>query len=105
MKTQFYSFVNNLLLLLQKYKILKYFLIQFLLILIFSCIYWSLGSPENFDFISDNKNLNLSYLDALYFTLATQTTVGYGDITPKSQKLRGIVIIQIILLISFIIYI
>lgn len=28
-----------------------------------------------------NPNLN-SYLDALYFTTATMTTVGYGDITP-----------------------
>lgn len=31
-----------------------------------------------------NPNLH-SYLDALYFTTATMTTVGYGDITPVTS--------------------
>lgn len=31
-----------------------------------------------------NSNLK-SYLDALYFTTATMTTVGYGDITPVTS--------------------
>ena len=30
--------------------------------------------------------MNLSPLDAVYFTLATVTTVGYGDITPKPSQ-------------------
>ncbi len=35
--------------------------------------------------------------DALYFTVTTFSTVGYGDITPASQSARLVVTVQIIL--------
>jgi voltage-gated potassium channel len=35
-------------------------------------------------------------LDALYFSVTTMTTVGYGDITAVSQPARAIVIVQMI---------
>ncbi|MEV5439536.1 potassium channel family protein [Streptomyces sp. NPDC052682] len=35
-------------------------------------------------------------LDALYFTLVTLATVGYGDITPQSQTARLVTILQIL---------
>ena len=38
-----------------------------------------------------------SYIDALYFSIVTQTTVGYGDIMPKSKRAKVIVSIQILL--------
>ncbi|GAA1966087.1 potassium channel family protein [Kitasatospora viridis] len=34
-------------------------------------------------------------LDALYFTVVTMATVGYGDITPSGQTARLVVILQI----------
>jgi len=34
--------------------------------------------------------------DALYFTLSTLTTVGYGDITAEGQLARGLVILQLV---------
>ncbi len=34
-------------------------------------------------------------LDALYFTATTMTTVGYGDITAKSQLARGMVTVNL----------
>jgi voltage-gated potassium channel len=34
--------------------------------------------------------------DALYFTLSTLTTVGYGDITAHGQIARGLVILQLV---------
>jgi len=34
--------------------------------------------------------------DALYFTLSTLTTVGYGDITAQGQLARGVVILQLV---------
>jgi voltage-gated potassium channel len=35
-------------------------------------------------------------LDALYFSVTTMTTVGYGDITAVSQPARAVVIVQMI---------
>jgi len=34
--------------------------------------------------------------DALYFTLSTLTTVGYGDIVAEGQLARGLVILQLV---------
>ncbi|MET9443628.1 potassium channel family protein [Streptomyces sp. NPDC006610] len=35
-------------------------------------------------------------VDALYFTLVTLATIGYGDITPRGQAARGTVVVQIL---------
>ncbi|MFF9219919.1 potassium channel family protein [Streptomyces viridosporus] len=35
-------------------------------------------------------------LDALYFTLVTLATIGYGDITPRGQTARLVAILQIL---------
>jgi hypothetical protein len=37
-----------------------------------------------------------SYLDFLYFSTVTQTTLGYGDILPNSTTVRMVVTIQIV---------
>ncbi len=39
----------------------------------------------------------LSRLDALYFTVTTLATVGYGDITPTSGVTRSVTMIQMVL--------
>lgn len=41
-------------------------------------------------------------LDALYFTVVTLGTVGYGDITPVSQGARALVTFQILVNLSLI---
>ncbi|MEN3584444.1 ion channel [Streptomyces sp. ZYX-F-203] len=40
-------------------------------------------------------------LDALYFTVVTLATVGYGDITPSGQTARVVVIVQILYTLVF----
>lgn len=35
-------------------------------------------------------------LDALYFTLVTLATLGYGDIAPQGQASRGVAVVQIL---------
>ncbi|WP_460797414.1 potassium channel family protein [Nocardioides pacificus] len=40
-------------------------------------------------------------LDALYFTLTTMTTVGYGDVRATSQLARGIVCVQLAFNLAF----
>ena len=39
----------------------------------------------------------LNRLDALYFTVTTLATVGFGDITPTSQLARGVTTVQMVL--------
>jgi len=36
------------------------------------------------------------YFDFIYFSMITQSTVGYGDILPNSTVVRSIVVAQII---------
>ena len=95
----------HLLLSIEKNNKIKFLVIAFVLIFVFTIIYWLLGSNENFSFNTTNTTqTELSFLDALYFTLGTQTTIGYGDITAKSQLMRAITVCQIILLIIHIAY-
>ena len=93
----------NLLLLLKKDKKVRFLVLVFITILTFATIYWSLGSNTNFNFannkLNDSNDANLTFLDALYFAMGTHTAIGYGDITAKSQLMRGIVSVQIMLLI------
>jgi voltage-gated potassium channel len=37
-----------------------------------------------------------SYIDSLYFSLVTLTTVGYGDIVPLTEFARKIVMLEIV---------
>ncbi len=59
------------------------------LVISFAGLYWSLNGNGNFT--SDFS----SHTDALYFSLVTLTTVGYGDIAPLSESARGFVIFEI----------
>jgi hypothetical protein len=82
---------------------LIYIYVNLFLVFIFSLIYWYFGTSENLKFDEycadkNNKN-NISYLSALYFACSTHSTVGYGDITPKSKFMQTIIIIQFIILI------
>lgn len=47
---------------------------------------------------------DISYLDSLYYTTTTFSTVGYGDITPKSSRAKILTIIIIFGLIFNIYY-
>ena len=63
---------------LNKNKGLRFFIINLLCILFFSLIYYLE------DVIYFNEK---TLLDYFYFSLVTQTTVGYGDITPREEGL------------------
>jgi voltage-gated potassium channel len=64
-----------------------------LFLLLFASAYFVMAraSPANFNIHS------LTRTDALYFTVTTFSTVGYGDITATSQAARLVVIAQMIL--------
>ncbi|MFI8454167.1 ion channel [Kitasatospora sp. NPDC085464] len=57
---------------------------------IFSATYYAMGANK-----SEFAGLE-TRLDALYFTVVTMSTVGYGDITPAGQSARLVVILQIL---------
>ncbi|MET7291844.1 potassium channel family protein [Streptomyces griseoloalbus] len=59
-------------------------------ILVFATAYQALAQrPGELDGITTR-------LDALYFTLVTLATIGYGDITPHGQAARLVTILQIL---------
>jgi hypothetical protein len=60
-------------------------------VLVFATTYFLMGQadPENF-------TQPLSRVDALYFTVVTFATVGFGDITPVAELARITVTIQIV---------
>ena len=64
------------------------------LIVLFAIVYWIIDAQDettNFSGVS-NKNC---FLEKLWFSTVTQSTVGYGDIYPKTMKTRLLAGIQI----------
>jgi voltage-gated potassium channel len=69
-----------------------------LLIVVFACLYriaqFSLGNGQ---FFLQGSPTNISFSDALYFSVITMATVGYGDITPGSSLVRALASVQVVL--------
>lgn len=65
-------------------------LLMCLSVLVFSAAYFVMAHyPGQFDGLRTR-------VDALYFTLVTLATVGYGDITPLGQAARVVTMLQIV---------
>ena len=64
-------------------------LLIFLSLVIFATAYLALAKQPG-EFVGLRTRL-----DALYFTVITVSTVGYGDVTPSGQTARALVIVQI----------
>ena len=81
----------------------SFYKLYFLVLIIFTLIYWLLGTSENFIFdkASNNNSDSLTFLNALYFSFITQSTTGYGDITPKTKLTRIIVMCQLSLFVLY----
>ncbi len=69
--------------------VIVFFLILCSLILDFGILYLNAGTIINF-----STAIN-SLTDALYFSVVTMTTLGYGDITPISSHAKLLVIFQV----------
>jgi voltage-gated potassium channel len=48
-------------------------------------------------FMVHNAPAEISFVDAIYFSLITVSTVGYGDVTPASDTIRVVASVQIII--------
>ena len=76
-------------------------------LLILSCTYYFLDqySSENVFLIRDSNQHKISFWEAIYFTIITQSTIGYGDIVPKSPLTHFLVSFQALSTIILVIYI
>ena len=78
---------------------LNYIYVNFLIIFIFSIIYWWYGTSENFVLQEHFKvNNRMTYLTSLYYSFIIHTTVGFGDISPKSNLIQIITMIHLTVL-------
>ena len=77
----------------------------FSVICIFTTLYCLCDIKEfhykNSNFLENNyKNFSINnIINKLYFTLVTTSTIGYGDVTPKSERIRILMCLHIIFLI------
>ena len=76
-------------------------------LLILSCIYYLIDyySSENVFLIRNSNQSSITFWEAIYFTIITQRTIGYGDIVPKSPITRLLVTFQALSTILLVIYI
>jgi hypothetical protein len=77
--------------------------IYMLIGLIWACMYFyiSLMNPEAFDGLADLgaydvKVMNAAYMDLLYYSYVTLSTLGYGDITPVSRAAQSLAYLEAI---------
>jgi len=81
-------------------KILNKVLVPFLLLMftnvLFGIIYLVFcNQPDDWNGMDDqNDSLSVKLFKRVYFSMTTLSTVGYGDISPKSIKARMIVMLQ-----------
>ena len=90
-----------------KKRLIKALIKIFLIVIISTLIYMSFNH-EHWNGINENddKNLFNKLISRLYFTTTTLSSVGYGDISPKTNINRLItIILHIIVLITIIEYI
>ena len=70
------------------------------IIILFTFFYYMLDKfSKTNNFFINSKNVKLSLFNALYLSIVTQTTVGYGDIVTKSIIAKSITILQLFTLI------
>ena len=84
---------------LSKEKLLSLFTIVCIFTVLYSLCYIEEFNHNKNEFLENNNNLSINnLLHKLYFTLVTTSTIGYGDITPKSMRVRMLMCIHTILI-------
>ena len=69
-----------------------------MLVIVFACLYRiAQGLSMHALFHGPQGPVPLPFPDALYFSLVTQATVGYGDVTPHDDGIRLLASLQVIL--------
>ena len=83
-------------------KVMRKMIIPFSVLMIINIIFAIIylvfcNKPEDWNGMDDEKDtLQVKLFKRIYFSMTTLSTVGYGDISPKSIKARTLVMIQFI---------
>jgi hypothetical protein len=72
--------------------VMRYMLHHLSVVFLFAISYYIVSNYID----SDPKREPLSPIDCFYFSLSTQTTVGYGDIYAKTLAMKVITIMQLL---------
>jgi uncharacterized membrane protein YagU involved in acid resistance len=83
--------INPALLIKSPKKLITFLIHHLFFIILFAVIYYIVSEYNIYSF-----SIKLSPLDAVFFSTATQTTVGYGSIVPISNTARMITMIQLL---------
>tara|TARA_Y100001934_G_C11957539_1_gene587904 strand:- start:10 stop:516 length:507 start_codon:yes stop_codon:yes gene_type:complete len=66
------------------------FIVNIMIIFTFATLYFVNKHPDNWNGIDEHS----IWFDFCYFSFTTMTTIGYGDISPKSDKAKLMCMIQ-----------
>ena len=69
-----------------------------LLLFVFALIYYFMFIYNNIDHFFIPENESHSFVNALYFSLVTQSTLGYGDIYPISNVSKIVVMVHVFIM-------
>jgi voltage-gated potassium channel len=83
----------------QKKKFKRIMLLMISSILVFALLYFISGK---FATQYLNEKENLSFFNALYFSIVTQSTVGYGDLVPTNVLTKSITMLQLLTIVAII---
>ena len=68
-----------------------------LMVVLFATAYRLIGRfDDSASFLIHGRPADLSFVESLYFSLVTVSTVGYGDIVPLSYSVRVVVALQVV---------
>jgi voltage-gated potassium channel Kch len=68
-----------------------------LIVVVFACLYRiaDITTPIP-QFAVHTQPLRISFVDALYYSVATITTLGFGDIAPSAQLVRALTGLEVV---------
>ncbi len=69
---------------------LAMFWVNLILIALFATMVYSVRGDDNWNGLEEGSD----WFDCFYFSFTTMTTIGYGDISPKSSLGKGVCIVQ-----------